>query len=84
MNQLPGNNYDEETVKVYLKMKFGTRVEFIDPATGEIEQVLKSYSRYEKGEMHHHMNQVEEYAACIGCLLTIHGEYEELKRRQVQ
>ena len=79
MNKLPGNDYDEETVKTYLKRKYGVRIESKDLITGEPMPELKSYSRYDKGEMTHHMNLVAEFAARIGCTLPIWGEYENLR-----
>lgn len=78
MNKLPGNDYDEETVKTYLKRRFGVRIESKDLVTGEPMPALKSYARYEKGEMTQHMNQVAAFAADIGCTLPVYGEYDEL------
>jgi len=49
MNKLPGNDYDEETVKTYLKRRFGTRIESRDLVTGEPMAALKSYARYDRG-----------------------------------
>lgn len=83
MNKLPGNDYEDEAIKTYLKRRFGTKTTFREPLTGELMPALKSYSRYEKGEMTHHMNQVAAFAAEIGCNLPVWGEYEELARRQV-
>jgi len=79
MNKLPENDYDEETVKTYIKRRFGIRIESKDLLTGEPMPALKSFSRYEKGEMTALMNKVEEFAACIGCTLPMYGEYLELR-----
>lgn len=79
MNKLPGNNYDEDTVKTYLKRKYGVRFESKDLLTGESMTILKSYERYEKGEMTVHMNLIAEFAACINCTLPVWGEYQELQ-----
>lgn len=83
MNKLPGNDYEEEAVKTYLKRRFGVKSTFKDPMTGELMPALKSYSRYEKGEMTHHMNLVSAFASEIGCSLPVWGEYNELTGRQV-
>lgn len=79
MNKLPGNDYDEETVKTYLKRKYGLRIESRDLLTGEPMPALKSLARYDKGEMVVFMNNVAAFAAAIGCTLPIWGEYEELR-----
>jgi len=79
MNKLPENDYDEETVKTYIKRRFGIRIESKDLLTGEPMPALKSFSRYEKGEMTALMNKVEEFAAHIGCTLPMWGEYEQLR-----
>lgn len=79
MNKLPGNDYDEETVKTYCKRRWGTRIESRDLITGEPMPALKSLSRYEKGEMTALMNSVAEFAASIGCTLPVWGEYERLR-----
>lgn len=79
MNKLPGADYDEETVKTYCKRKWGTRIDFIDPITGEIQPALKSLARYDKGEMTAFMNHVAEFAATIGCTLPVYGDYESLR-----
>lgn len=79
MNKLPDNDYDEETVKTYIKRRFGIRIESKDLLTGEPMPALKSFSRYEKGEMTALMNKVEEFAAHIGCTLPIWGEYQDLR-----
>lgn len=79
MNKLPGNDYDDETVKTYIKRRFGTRIESRDLVTGEPMPALKSYARYEKGEMTEHLNRVAAFAAEIGCTLPIWGEYETLR-----
>lgn len=79
MNKLPGNDYDEETVKTYLKRRFGTRIESRDLVTGDPMPALKSYSRYDKGEMTAHMNQIAAFAAEIGCTLPVYGDYESLR-----
>ena len=80
MNKLPGNDYDEETIKTYCKRKWGVRITTKDPESGDPMQALKSLSRYEKGEMTALMNDVSEFAARIGCTLPIWGEYEEAMR----
>jgi len=79
MNKLPGNDYLESTIKTYLKRKYGIRIESKDPLTGEPMPALKSYGDYEKGEMTAHMNLVSEFAAHIGCTLSVWGEYETLR-----
>lgn len=79
MNKTAGNDYDEETVKTYLKRKFGIRIESKDLITGESMPALKSYSKYSKGEMTAHMNQIAEFCAHIGCTLPVWGEYEQLR-----
>ena len=79
MNKLPGNDYDEETVKTYLKRRFGVRIMSKDLVTGEPMPSLKSYANYEKGEMTQHMNAVSAFAAEIGCTLPVWGEYEDLR-----
>ena len=79
MNKLQGNDYDDETVKTYLKRRFGTRIESKDLVTGEPMPALKSYARYEKGEMAQHMNQIAVFASEIGCTLPVYGEYETLR-----
>lgn len=79
MNKLPGNDYDEETVKTYLKRKFGVQIVSRDLLTGEPMPALKSYSKYLKGEMTLHMNRVSEFSADIGCLLPVWGEYEQTR-----
>lgn len=80
MNKLPGNDYDEDTIKTYLKRKYGIRITSKDPETGDPMPALKSLSRYEKGEMTALMNDVSEFAARIGCTLPIWGEYDDLRR----
>jgi len=79
MNKLPGNDYDEETVKTYLKRRFGTRIESRDLVTGEPMPALKSYARYDRGEMARHMDEVAAFAASIGCTLPVWGEYEQTR-----
>jgi len=79
MNMLPNNDYDEETVKTYLKRRLGTVIDSKDLVTGLPMPALKSYTRYEKGEMTEHMNKIAEFAASIGCTLSIWGEYESLR-----
>jgi hypothetical protein len=80
LRSLPGGDvYDEDGVKTYLKRRFG-RVGYVpDPMTGEAVAYLVSTSKYDKGEMTRFMNHVHEFAAGIGCTLSIWGEYEELR-----
>lgn len=80
MNKKKGNDYDEETVKTYLKRRFGIRIESKDLETGEPMTALKSTTRYKKGEMTALMNEVEDFCAHIGCTLPYWGEYLETRR----
>lgn len=79
LNRLPGNDHDEETVKTYLKRRFGRVASFPDPVTGEPMPYLISTAKYEKGEMTAFMNSVHAFAADIGCTLSIWGEYDDLR-----
>ncbi len=80
MNKKKGNDYDEATVKTYLKRRFGIRIESKDLETGEPMTALKSTTRYKKGEMTALMNEVEDFAAHIGCTLPYWGEYLETRK----
>ena len=77
--RVKGTDCDEETMKTSLKREFGIRITICDPITGKDTVVLKSLGRYEKGEMLEFMQRIDAYAAGIGCLLPVYGEYETLR-----
>ncbi|MBI6550713.1 YbcN family protein [Xenorhabdus lircayensis] len=85
-----GANYSPEMVKDMLKHTFlGYEViDRIDARTQEIEHVrtLKHTSRLDTGEMFRFMEQVEQWAAEIGCFVTVpdDSEYMRLKKEQEQ
>jgi hypothetical protein len=79
----PGYDFTEEDLKTELKRQYGIRITRPSPVTWVETTYLKSLRDYTKGEMHDFMGKVDRYASSIGCLLPVHGEYEELARRQV-
>lgn len=82
LNARTGGDYDEETMKTYLKREYGVRISRVNPINGKTEATLKSLGKYEKGELHEFMTRVDVYASGIGCIFPVWGEYEELKRAQ--
>lgn len=79
----PGHDFTKEDIKTELKRQYGIRLTKPNFMTGKETVYLKSLGDYDKGEMHDFMGKVDRYAVSIGCLLPVHGEYEELARRQV-
>lgn len=61
-------------------------VDMVDVTTQLTERVrtLRKTSKLDTGEMFHFMEQVERWAAGIGCFVTIpdNSQYMELKRKQ--
>lgn len=76
--------YTKDDVKRLMKGHYGVRIEVYDPVTDSMKAMLKSYSEYTAGEMHHHMQLIDHWAASIGCVLPVTGEYETLKNRQTR
>lgn len=81
-------NFTPEAVKDMLKHTFlGYEVvEMIDATTQDIEHVrtLRKTSKLDTGEMFHFMEQVECWAAGIGCLVTIPKESQYMKLKEQQ
>jgi hypothetical protein len=69
MNKTPGNAFTEEEVKTWLKRKYGIIEMGKDLVSGEKMPYLKSTEKYLKGEMYHFMQQLDVFAANIGCIL---------------
>ncbi|WP_289992076.1 YbcN family protein [Photorhabdus laumondii] len=83
-----GATYSSEEVKEMLKHTFlGYEVvDRVDFSTQEVEHVrtLRHTSKLDTGEMFYFMTQVEQWAASIGCFVTIpvNSEYMKLKQEQ--
>ncbi|OTA16529.1 hypothetical protein Xbed_03456 [Xenorhabdus beddingii] len=83
-----GGNYSPADVKDMLKHTFlGYEViGRIDARTQEVEHVrtLRQTAKLDTGEMFRFMEQIEQWAAGIGCFVTIpeDSEYMRLKREQ--
>ncbi len=83
-----GAKYSPEEVKEMLKHTFlGYEViEIMDVTTQLIERVrtLKRTSKLDTGDMFQFMERVEQWAASIGCFVTIpdNSEYMKLKQEQ--
>lgn len=73
------HDYPEEWVKTRMKRKFGIIDSLPDPQSGELIPSLRSTKGYTQGEMFHFMQAIDAYAAEMGIILTVQGEYEELK-----
>lgn len=83
-----GAKYSPEEVKEMLKHTFlGYEVvDRVDFSTQEVEHVrtLRHTSGLDTGEMFYFMSKVEQWAASIGCFVTIpeNSEYMKLKQEQ--
>ncbi|MBS9442470.1 YbcN family protein [Photorhabdus heterorhabditis] len=83
-----GATYSSEEVKEMLKHTFlGYEVvDRVDFSNQEVEHVrtLRHTSKLDTGEMFRFMEQVEQWAAGIGCFVTIpeNSEYMKLKQEQ--
>jgi hypothetical protein len=78
-------SYTKENVKLLLKQLF-LGVEDVTIGKTVIKDQLRHTSNLDKGEMHHFMNQVYNWAFDLGLALTIpaQSEYRTLSNQQVK
>lgn len=83
LEQRIGQKHDAETLHEYMKLQFCPCIQ-VRLGTNSASIAIRSTKRLDKGEMHHYLNKIEQWAIERGFMLTIPECCEYADLREIQ